>query len=163
MSQDKCQGFWRYLQDPRPYYVHSRWRWFHSLVWSEKHRTNQKSIGHDNNATYNVLFGHVLASKNTLISLCFKSSIKHSQTSSWKWTNPSRTYQFYHPDSLNFILHYKILSRMRRKNMQKPSQLVPTWFMSMVWTASPRVKITAWFWFSGFPSPNMGFPGSFME
>lgn len=35
-----------------------------------------------------------------------------------------------------------------------------TWFISMVWRPSPLVKIIAWFWFSGFPSPNMAGPGS---
>lgn len=34
--------------------------------------------------------------------------------------------------------------------------------MSMVWRPSPRVKIMAWFWFSGFPSPSIAFPGSFI-
>lgn len=38
-----------------------------------------------------------------------------------------------------------------------------TWFMSIVWTASPRVKTIAWFWFSGFPSPSLGSPGSLIE
>jgi len=35
--------------------------------------------------------------------------------------------------------------------------------MSIVWTASPRVKMMAWFWFSGFPSPSLGSPGSLIE
>jgi hypothetical protein len=38
-----------------------------------------------------------------------------------------------------------------------------TWFMSIVWTAFPRVNIIAWFWFSGFASPSLGFPGNFTE
>lgn len=38
-----------------------------------------------------------------------------------------------------------------------------TWFISMVWMASPRVKTIAWFWFSGFPSPSLGSPGSLIE
>ena len=36
----------------------------------------------------------------------------------------------------------------------------PSWFMSMVWSVSPRVKTMAWFWFSGLPSPMIAFPGS---
>jgi hypothetical protein len=38
-----------------------------------------------------------------------------------------------------------------------------TWFISMVCSASPRVKMMAWFWFSGFPSPNFAGPGNFMR
>ena len=34
--------------------------------------------------------------------------------------------------------------------------------MSIVWRASPLVKMMAWFWFSGFPSPNFAGPGSFI-
>ena len=33
--------------------------------------------------------------------------------------------------------------------------------MSRVCRHSPRAKITAWFWFSGLPSPMIGLPGSF--
>lgn len=35
-----------------------------------------------------------------------------------------------------------------------------SWFMSMAWIASPRVKITAWFWLFGLPSPTRICPGS---
>lgn len=39
-----------------------------------------------------------------------------------------------------------------------------TWFMSMVCKASPRVKIIAWFWFSGFPPPiAIWLPGSLIR
>lgn len=37
-----------------------------------------------------------------------------------------------------------------------------TWFISIVCKPSPRVKMMAWFWFSGLPSPNIGGPGSFI-
>lgn len=34
----------------------------------------------------------------------------------------------------------------------KASSKYPSWFMSMACTCSPRVKISAWFWFSGLPA-----------
>ena len=37
-----------------------------------------------------------------------------------------------------------------------------TWFISIACKPSPRVKIMAWFWFSGLPSPKIAGPGSFI-
>ena len=40
------------------------------------------------------------------------------------------------------------------------SSRAASWFMSIAWIASPLVKMTAWFWLFGLPSPTLMWPGS---